>query len=150
MRDDVTVITATHISIGLVQERRNSIANALELRLSCTYPSTWLWYFYTSQLGKLWPILQCSMKKIRQSFCIQPWHYLALVQRNKYESLLWSFKLLTCSIMTQICASVAQYAYHTKHNMRRLLILTQKKSPKTIKINLNLALQWRLNDHDGV
>ena len=27
-----------HIS-GLVQERRNSIANALELRLSCTYPS---------------------------------------------------------------------------------------------------------------
>ena len=26
---------------GLVQERRNSIANALELRLSCTYPSIW-------------------------------------------------------------------------------------------------------------
>ena len=29
-----------HIN-GLVQERRNSIANALELRLSCTYPSIW-------------------------------------------------------------------------------------------------------------
>ena len=28
----------THID-GLVQERRNSIANALELRLSCTNPS---------------------------------------------------------------------------------------------------------------
>ena len=26
---------------GLVQERRNSIANALELRLSCTKPSKW-------------------------------------------------------------------------------------------------------------
>ena len=26
---------------GLVQERRNSIANAMELRLSCTNPSTW-------------------------------------------------------------------------------------------------------------
>ena len=26
---------------GLVQERRNSIANALELRLSCTNPSKW-------------------------------------------------------------------------------------------------------------
>ena len=26
---------------GLVQERRNSIANALELRLSCTNPSNW-------------------------------------------------------------------------------------------------------------
>ena len=26
---------------GLVQERRNSIANALELRLSCTNPSIW-------------------------------------------------------------------------------------------------------------
>ena len=27
---------------GLVQERRNSIANVLELRLSCTNPSTWI------------------------------------------------------------------------------------------------------------
>ena len=27
---------------GLVQERRNSIANALELRLSCTNPSTYV------------------------------------------------------------------------------------------------------------
>ena len=27
--------------MGLVQERRNSIANALELRLSCTNPSIW-------------------------------------------------------------------------------------------------------------
>ena len=26
---------------GLVQERRNSIANALELRLSCINPSMW-------------------------------------------------------------------------------------------------------------
>ena len=26
---------------GLVQDRRNSIANALELRLSCTNPSIW-------------------------------------------------------------------------------------------------------------
>ena len=26
---------------GLVQERRNSIANALELRLFCTKPSIW-------------------------------------------------------------------------------------------------------------
>ena len=26
---------------GLMQERRNSIANALELRLSCTNPSIW-------------------------------------------------------------------------------------------------------------
>ena len=30
----------SHID-GLVQERRNSIANALELRLSCTNPSIW-------------------------------------------------------------------------------------------------------------
>ena len=26
---------------GLLQERRNSIANAMELRLSCTNPSKW-------------------------------------------------------------------------------------------------------------
>ena len=29
-----------HHFVGLVQERRNSIANALELRVSCTNPST--------------------------------------------------------------------------------------------------------------
>ena len=28
---------------GLMQERRNSIANALELHLSCTNPSIWQW-----------------------------------------------------------------------------------------------------------
>ena len=31
---------------GLVQERRNSIANALELHLSCTNPSIWYARFY--------------------------------------------------------------------------------------------------------
>ena len=29
---------------GLMQERRNSIANTLELRLSCTNPSRWPWH----------------------------------------------------------------------------------------------------------
>ena len=33
-------VSEGHID-GLVQERRNSIANALELRLSCTNP--WIW-----------------------------------------------------------------------------------------------------------
>ena len=38
-----------HIHIdGLVQERRNSIANALELRLSSTNPSTYLLQAYIS------------------------------------------------------------------------------------------------------
>ena len=36
-------ISIHHIN-GLVQERRNSIANAMELRLSCTNPSTSSWY----------------------------------------------------------------------------------------------------------
>ena len=35
---------ARHYLNGLVQKRRNSIANALELRLSCTNPSTWTLY----------------------------------------------------------------------------------------------------------
>ena len=35
---DIDQIFTVHID-GLVQERRNSIANALELRLSCTNPS---------------------------------------------------------------------------------------------------------------
>ena len=44
-----TVLTATNISRsiayfdGLGQERRNSITNALELRLSCINPSISLW-----------------------------------------------------------------------------------------------------------
>ena len=32
---------------GLVQERRNSISNALELRLSCTNPSKWKHFLHT-------------------------------------------------------------------------------------------------------
>ena len=37
--------TSTSLQIhGLVQERRNSIANALELRCSCTNPSKWYPY----------------------------------------------------------------------------------------------------------
>ena len=34
-----TKLTISHHYDGLMQERRNSIANALELRLSCTNPS---------------------------------------------------------------------------------------------------------------
>ena len=37
----ITELAYHHIG-GLVQERRNSIANALELRLSCTNPSIWM------------------------------------------------------------------------------------------------------------
>ena len=39
-------IFGSHID-GLMQERRNSIANALGLRLSCTNPSIW-----SMQIGK--------------------------------------------------------------------------------------------------
>ena len=41
-----------HIN-GLGQERRNSIANALELRLSCTNPSTYIWVDICSGNGSL-------------------------------------------------------------------------------------------------
>ena len=36
----IQILTGLYIN-GLVQERHNSIANALELRLSCTNPSIW-------------------------------------------------------------------------------------------------------------
>ena len=36
------LITHKSYFYGLVQERRNSIANALELRLSCTNPSIYV------------------------------------------------------------------------------------------------------------
>ena len=38
--DDIFKFIFLHYIDGLVQERHNSIANALELRLSCTNPST--------------------------------------------------------------------------------------------------------------
>ena len=50
---------------GLVQERRNSISNALELRLSCTNPSKWKHFLYADFLVSLvvarttcWPTLE--------------------------------------------------------------------------------------------
>ena len=55
--------TAIHFTIanidGLVQERRNSIANALELRLSCTNPS--IWYDNTSSINYITVRARVSM-----------------------------------------------------------------------------------------
>ena len=47
LTDQVIMLMPYHIH-GLVQERRNSIANALELRLSCTHPGC------CRYLGKHW------------------------------------------------------------------------------------------------
>ena len=41
LSEQILAILLTHIN-GLVQERRYSIANALELRLSCTNPSIYV------------------------------------------------------------------------------------------------------------
>ena len=49
---------------GLVQERRNSIANALELRLSCTNPSIWL---HTSRFDR--NRASCSLMPQYSQFC---------------------------------------------------------------------------------
>ena len=48
VKDSWNSVTTYDYIDGWVQERRNSIANALELRLSCTNPMTssdhlWLW-----------------------------------------------------------------------------------------------------------
>ena len=53
---------AAHIN-GLVQKRRNSIANALELRLSCTNPS--IWYL---KMDRLQPHLQTLTHKVTHTF----------------------------------------------------------------------------------
>ena len=47
---NVNVILKLHVN-GLVQERRNSIANTLELHLSCTNPSMWSYNLITYQKG---------------------------------------------------------------------------------------------------
>ena len=51
--------------VGLVQERRNSTASAMELRLSCTKPSRYkcLWHVHNRQIsfvlvwGRKWPCI---------------------------------------------------------------------------------------------
>ena len=40
---NIFFLKSDHYIDGLVQERRNPIANSLELRLSCTKPSIWTW-----------------------------------------------------------------------------------------------------------
>ena len=49
---------------GLVQERRNSIANALELRLSCTNPLIW-WHKSGSTLAQVMAccLMACCLKQ---------------------------------------------------------------------------------------
>ena len=45
---------------GLVQERRNSIANALELRLSCTNPSRWCHSKWSKRSWYIFQHFRCS------------------------------------------------------------------------------------------
>ena len=58
---------------GLVQERRNSIANALELCLSCTKPSITIWNL-------------CESWRFSLSFLLQCWHGSS---RNPHFNILW-------------------------------------------------------------
>ena len=53
------VLTVREID-GLVQERRNSIANALELRLSCTNSSKWFLIIHKTTCGIL--VLRIDLK----------------------------------------------------------------------------------------
>ena len=56
---------------GLVKERRNSSALAMELRLSCTKPSI---YTYVSELSQLWCLVACSATSHMQPFSMKKMH----------------------------------------------------------------------------
>ena len=61
---------------GLMQERCNSIANALELRLSCTNPSTCIWVFFIHWclvIGQSGFMPWCDIIQIASSFLNQLW-----------------------------------------------------------------------------
>ena len=45
---------------GLVQERRNYMANALELRLSCTNPTKWAMWYQINNLTDVWEDLSTT------------------------------------------------------------------------------------------
>ena len=48
---------------GLVQERRNSIANALDLRLSCTNPSIYMIFIFTFSFLIVVPLYQIIISR---------------------------------------------------------------------------------------
>ena len=65
-------LLANHIN-GLVQERLNFIANALELRLPCTKPSVWpMQYRHFSSSEFQWPLGHIMiLKQTHHTFCSQ-------------------------------------------------------------------------------
>ena len=68
---------------GLVQERRNSIAYTLELRLFCTKPSIWMWYSvgnrysYNSEKLRSWSkiIHMVAVFRQKQTFFMDLTHW---------------------------------------------------------------------------
>ena len=67
--DKVECATTSMIHIdGLVQERRNSSALAMELRLSCANPSTW-----SKQVGEHSGLPSCSTHAITQVYLTNIW-----------------------------------------------------------------------------
>ena len=65
---------------GLVQERHNSIANALELRLSCNNPSKWVWHIIRKTVNDpmlyfpndMQKVIGCPVKVIYASLLSMP------------------------------------------------------------------------------
>ena len=88
------IICNTRID-GLVQEGHNSIANALELRLSCTNPSIW-WKFY-SYTAVLYAVLHYNW----------PCHN---------ENWLYSVVMLLL-FLQHYCCNVYTILYHTISNL---------------------------------
>ena len=109
---------------GSVQERRNSIANALELRLSCTKPSIWCLQYHKQKCGddcRKWT--KCGTDKITSCLAImvkiwivcrkeftENWPsalILGLCQANER----WRYFVTTSLIGWEPCISLGQCDY---------------------------------------
>ena len=68
---------------GLVQERRNSIANALELRLSCTKPSIWVYNWNRMEMYFV-PTYQWVSTRKTLTPLLMHWSYIFLALTHIY------------------------------------------------------------------
>ena len=89
VRDCVISWVWHHIN-GLVQERRNSMPNALELHFSCTYPLTWASCHFKSLTSPvfIWKLFQSNskgnIKGLYQRYIVRGSHFSIMLQYLKF------------------------------------------------------------------
>ena len=102
----------------LVQERRNSTINALDLRLSCTKPSTWCRLFASTPHGCVWG-------HVRQLVQSRPRCKLSTRQQTAHVTLQRALASYRESVMleeaSKLCMAPKVLQYSFSHRIRNIL-----------------------------